>query len=450
LYNYALNLTTVAIVDLLQQKVLSVDHYPQAQADIPADLNALAIQIATQHPEVERALGFKPSASLPVMSNTKTSLNRTRCERSQHLCVAPTFVQGNRALWAIVDLTDLRLVGLRWTDLGKDGAAQVATERKLQNENLADKYCDQVNRLQQMGWQMDYVITSSDGLQISDVRFKDAPVLRSAKLVDWHVNYSGTDGFGYSDAVGCPIFSQAAVVATDPPKVVDVVEGDSTVGFMLEQLFYSELWPTPCHYSYSQRYFFYKDGRFRVSAGSIGRGCGNNGTYRPVFRIAFAGEKQQFAAANKGGLWQVWNKENWVGPIVSPPTGSPFAFRIKTDKTQAYGMELGTGQFNDGGRGDQPFVYVTLGHKDKDEGEKDLITIGPCCNTDYRQGPEKFMVPQREAILDKPLVIWYVPQLKNDDRPGAKYCWAETYWENGRYKIKTYPCFAGPQFVPVK
>src|SRR5574343_644661 len=390
MYNYANNLTTIGIVDLFTQKLVSADHYPDMQPDIPSSLIQLAEQIAINAPEVEKALGYKPTKQKPVMSSTKTALNRTKCERSQHLCVAPTFIQGNRALWAIVDLTDNRLVGLRWTNTGSDGA--VVTERKLQNETVADCYCEKVNTVEKYGWKMDYLLTASDGLEISNVQFGNQKVLNSAKLVDWHVSYSGTDGFGYSDAVGCPIYSQAAVVATDPPRIADIVEGDSVVGFMIEQKFFSELWPGPCNYSYSQRNFFYKDGRFRITCASIGRGCGNNGTYRPVFRIAFAGNQQNFYEYASTG-WKQWNK---------------------------------------------------------DEGTTDLVTIGPCCNTDHQQGPEKFIGASPESTVNTDLVLWYVPQMKNDDRPGSKYCWAETYLEDGVYKIKAYPCFAGPMFVPQK
>jgi len=39
--------------------------------------------------------------------------------------------------------------------------------------------------------------------------------------------------------------------------------------------------------------------------------------------------------------------------------------------------------------------------------------------------------------------------MKNDDAPGKQYCWAETYLENGVYKVKAYPCFAGPLFKPI-
>ncbi|MBX9734348.1 MAG: hypothetical protein K2X37_09825, partial [Chitinophagaceae bacterium] len=394
------------------------------------------------------ALGFKPSASQPVMSSTKTALNRTRCERSQHLCVAPTFVQGNRALWAIVDLTDYRVVGLRWTNTSKELEQPVVTERKVQNENIADCYCNKVNTLEKKGWAMDYLLTGSDGLMISNVKYKGQQVINSAKLVDWHVSYSGTDGFGYSDAVGCPIFSEAAVVATEPPQVADIIEADTVAGFMLEQKFFSELWPGPCNYSYSQRYFFYTDGRFRMSCASIGRGCGNNGTYRPVFRIGFTGNNQLFSEWEKTG-WKIWDKEGWkLQDATTAYTKEGYQYKLNTGPQSGYFIEPGRGQFGDGGRGDNAYLYVTKEHLDRNEGQNDLVTIGPCCNTDYQQGPEKFMIPIKENIRNTDIILWYVPQLKNDDTPSSKYCWAETYYENGQYKVRTYPCFAGPLFVP--
>lgn len=450
MYNYAYNLTTVALVDVFSQKILSVDHYPQTQPDLPNALVRLAVQIAVDAPEVAKALGFKPSINMPVMSSTKTALNRTKCERSQHLCVAPTFVQGNRALWAIVDLTDNKLVGLRWTNTSKEKEQPIVTERRVQNENIADCYCEKVNSLKQKGWEMDYLITGSDGLQISNVRYNNQVVINSAKLVDWHVSYSGTDGFGYSDAVGCPIFSEAAVVATEPPQVAEIIEADTVAGFMLEQKFFSELWPGPCNYSYAQRYFFYTDGRFRMSCASIGRGCGNNGTYRPVFRIGFTGNHQSFYEWQEND-WLAWDKERWqLQKSTTSYQSDKYQYRLETNAKGGYLIEPGRGQFGDGGKGDNAYLYVTKNHIDKDEGEADLVTIGPCCNTDHRQGPEKFMEPIRENIQNTDLILWYVPQLKNDDTPSSKYCWAETFYDNGQYKVKTYPCFAGPMFVPYR
>lgn len=441
MYNFAANLTTNAVVDVNAGQVVAVTRIPQAQPDIPPHLTELAAHIADNSDEVKNALGG--AAGSPLMTNTKTALNRTKCERSKHLCVAPTYVTGEKALWAIVDLTDLSLVGVRWTQVGSTGRA--VTEKSLQNDVLTKKYCETNNALERGGWKMNYMLTSSDGLKISDVSFQGKPILRSAKLVDWHVSYSKSEGFGYSDAVGCPYFSQAAVVAAIEPKVAALPGG-----FSLIQRYYSDGYPTPCNYSYEQRFDFYDDGRFRVVAGSLGRGCGDDGMYRPVTRIAFAGDRQNFAEYH-GADWKSWTSEAWQNQKSDTRYSKEnYQYRIQDADGKGFYLEANRGQFGDGGRGDNAFVYVTKTAADRDEGETDLVTVGPCCNTDYRQGPEKFIEPAPEPIENSALVLWYVAQLKNDDERGKEYCWAESVVENGVYKVVEHPCYSGPMFVPVK
>lgn len=166
-------------------------------------------------------------------------------------------------------------------------------------------------------------------------------MLDSAKLVDYHVSYSRTNGFGYSDAVGCPIFSQAAVLALEPP--MEIQEG-SHGGFALVQNFQSELWPLPCNYYYQQRYEFYTDGRFHVKAGNFGRGCGNDGIYRLVFRIS-AGRREQFANGVMGngppGRWSNGPINQQTRPCLLPAmaTRSParqqqFCYRSLLGRSQ--------------------------------------------------------------------------------------------------------------------
>lgn len=449
MYNYALNLTTIALADIGSGKTISVNNYPNAQPDLNPALTDLAMQIAVNSPDVIKALGFKPGEKDALMAATKTSLNRTKCERSMHLCVAPTFIKNDKALWAIVDLTDQRVVGVRWTNVGTTGPVQRISERKLLFDKIMECNCKAIKNIDKEGWKMNYVITSSDGLRISEVYFQNKLILNNAKLVDWHVSYSGTDGFGYSDAVGCPEFSQAAVVAASEPKISELIEDGKTTGFVLEQVFQSEQWPLPCNYNYVQRYEFYKDGSFRIAVASFGRGCGNNGTYRPVTRISFASNQNSFSEWNNNS-WQPWDKEQWrLQNSLTAYTTEGFQYKIADAAGTGYFMEPGNGQFKDGGRGDNAYVYVTRLHTDKDEGETDLVTIGPCCNTDYKQGPEKFIEPNAENIQNTQLVLWYVAQLKNDDTKGREYCWAESYLENGIYKTRTYPCFSGPMFVPV-
>ena len=451
LYNHAANAAVVALVDVARSAVVAVDEYPGMQPDVPPHLVALAGQIAAGAPEVAEALGARPSPSEATMAGSKTALNETRCERSRHLCVAPTFLRGDRALWAIVDLTDGLLVGTRWTSLGKSGAGPVVTEHRLEDEVVSARYCERETDLVRGDWALHYILTSSDGLRVAGVRFAGAPVLDDAKLVDWHVSYSGTDAFGYSDAVGCPTFSQAAVVAHGGPVVEDLHGADGApAGFALTQDFVGDEWPAECHYFYRQRYEFYDDGRFRVVAGNHGRGCGTEGTYRPVLRIALAGEHNTFASWD-GEVWEDWPEEDYARQGEGEPTSPEgHAFRVTDSAGDGYFVEPDRGQFGDGGRGDDALLYVTLHKPGVDEGQADLITIGPCCNIDHRQGPERFIEPHPEPIAARSLVLWYVARLENDDTPGSQYCWAESVLENGLYVPRAYPCYAGPMFVPIR
>lgn len=450
MYNYALNLSVSAIADIRQNKILANSSQVQTQPDVPEDLRRISIAIAAESKEVQEAMGVKPQEKDILYTRIKTALNRSRCERSKHLCVSPTFVKGDKALWAIVDLTDYKLVGLRWTNVGVTGPAATVTERKLQDDKITACYCERETSVEKYGWKLNYMLTNSDGMRISQVSFNGKPILQSAKLVDWHVSYSGTDGFGYSDAVGCPYFSQAAVVANSSPKIAELKNPDGVIGFVLEQKFRMDGWPTPCNYEYVQRFEFYKDGRFRIAAASNGRGCGNDGTYRPVFRIAFAAEQNNFYEW-KNNNWNAWTKEAWQlqqpGTVYTP---EGYQYKLIDNTNKGFYMMPANGQFGDGGRGDNAYVYVSQQKTTVDEGESDLVTIGPCCNTDYHQGPEKFIEPNPDNIVQKKLVVWYVAQLKNDDSKGREYCWAESVLENGVYKTKVYPCFCGPMFVPVK
>lgn len=446
LYNYAYNLTTIAYVDLQSRQLIDIHTNADMQPDLPPGLVKVATEIAINAPEVIQALGNKPAAEAALMAGTKTALNQSRCERSKHLCVAPTFVKGEWALWAIVDLTEGTLVGVRWTNVGRT-PAPVITEKRLEDEVVSQRYCETVNTIEQGGWQFEYVITSSDGLRLLNVRYQGQPVLDSVAVVDWHVSYSTREDFGYSDAIGCPTFSQAAVVAFNGPKVTEISTAGQVVGFALEQHFRSEVWPQPCNYYYVNRYEFYQDGRFRPVMINLGRGCGKDGWYRPVLRLALAGE-YTFAAWD-GAAWQPWVNEQWQAPSEHfTPEG--YQFRVATASGAGYYLTPARGQFTDGGRGDTPFVYVTRRHPDRAEGDTDLITIGSCCNTDYQQGPEKFIDAPPEAIENSPIVVWYVAQMKNDDLPGSEYCWADSVLTNGVYVPKTYPCSAGPLLQPVE
>ena len=94
MYNYALNLTTVAAVDLEEARVVEVVLYPDSQPELPPALAELAVQIALASPQVRQAVGDSPGEAL--MATTKTALKNTTCEHSNHLCVAPTILLEDR------------------------------------------------------------------------------------------------------------------------------------------------------------------------------------------------------------------------------------------------------------------------------------------------------------------------------------------------------------------
>ncbi len=447
IYNYAENRSVLAIADPQAKRVYDVTVLDDTQPTIvPRHLMDLAAQIALAAPEVRAELGLTPDQTMIQQPQMKVQFQATACERSRHLCVAPIFVWGERALWVIVDLVEYTIIGLRWTDLGASSRRPV-TEQRLQDDVVTARYCNQATELSRDGWSLRYILTSTDGLRIEDVQFSAVPVVRSAKLVDVHINYSQQEGFGYSDALGCPAFSAAAVVAWDGPQIEPVRSTRDVEGFALVQRFRSEFWPTPCNYAYRQRYEFYQDGSFRVVFISEGRGCGNNGTYRPVMRIAMAGEQQRFAEWD-GTAWRSWDVEGWqVQRETTAYTPEGYQYRLTNRDGRGWYIAPGRGQFGDGGRGDHAYLYAVRGGADRDEGESDLPTLGDCCNADERQGPERFLTPP-ESLGEGPLVIWYVPQLQNSDVPGAEYCWADSILQDGVFEPRVWPCAAGPLFVP--
>ena len=158
-------------------------------------------------------------------------------------------------------------------------------------------------------------------------------------------------------------------------------------------------------------------------------------------------EKPRVIFVWKEGRWQEWLNEAWE---LQPESLSPEGYWLKIETTQGSGfyLEPGHAQFQDKGRGDNAYLYLTAAHVNKDEGASDLPTMGPCCNTDHQQGPEKFIDNPPELLTGKQVVFWYVPQLKNEGTPGREYCWGSSHIENGVVVKEEYPCIAGPRLIP--
>ncbi len=473
-YNFVTNTTTRAIVDTDEMKVLSVEHYPGMQPDISLRLTHIAQAIALQAPEVKKELGFTPRKKDITMANVRGTMKESPCENTEHLCVAPTFTdhQKEQALWAVVDLTEMKLAAAKWAGLGKTTTPACISERSLQNRYIMENFCQKDSFLEKNGWKITYRLTGSDGLEIRNVSFKGEEVLTSAKIVDWHVSYQqkggekldtitesyiegrrvefvrGEDGdylFGYNDAMGCPLFSTSVVLAFNGPQVRELKRGD---GFMLTQDFRNPKWPMACNYRYENRFEFYNDGSFRVVGVNKGRGCGDNAIYRPVMRIDMAlGEKENFYSYD--GKWNLWEEEGEqkVGRgVLSPAHKYPYKIVSSTNPNSGYYIEPNHGQFGDNSHGDHATIFVTKFKAN--EGDKDLLTLGSCCDL-KNDGVEKY-IEGIETIKEENIVLWYVPRIRNDARAGHEYCWADTVvGEDGNLQVKVWPCTVGPKFIPL-
>ncbi len=474
-YNFVTNTTTRAIVDTDSMKVLGIERYPEMQPDISLRLTYIAQAIALHAPEVKKALGFIPMKKDITMANVRGTMKESPCENTAHLCVAPTFTdhEKEQALWAVVDLTELKLAAAKWAGLGKTTTPACISERSLQNRYIMKNFCQKDTVLEKKGWKITYRLTGSDGLEIREVSFRGKPVLTSAKIVDWHVSYQEKGGekldtseevyiegrrvefvegengnflFGYNDAMGCPLFSTSVVLAFNGPQVRELEHGN---GFMLTQDFRNPKWPMACNYRYENRFEFYNDGSFRVVGVNKGRGCGDNAIYRPVMRIDMAvDDKENFYSYD--GEWKLWEKESSEfvgGGVLSSTNKYPYKIVSAIDEKNGYYIEPNHGQFGDQSRGDNATLFVT--RFKPEEGDRDLLTLGSCCDLS-KDGVERYL-QSPESLKETNIVLWYVPRIRNDARKGHEYCWADTViGEDGNLMIRQWPCTVGPKFIPMK
>ncbi len=477
-YNFATNTTTRAIVDVDNRLLLRISRYANMQPDISNRLTKIAKAIALKSPKIIKELGHKPTPNELSMANVRTNLKESPCEDKNHLCVAPTFAdhQKQMALWAIVDLTELKLAAAKWAGLGKTYTPACIDERTLQNKYIMENFCQKDSNLTKDGWSLVYHLTGSDGLEIRDLKYNGKEVAKSLKIVDWHVAYKGygadkldtstpsiVEGrevefvkgenneytFGYNDAMGCPMFSTSVVLAFNAPQIRPIIEAGKEVGFSITQDFRNPKWPMACNYRYENRFEFYKDGSFRVVGINLGRGCSNKAIYRPVMRldISMPDNKEQFALYDNG-VWKDWQIEGMY-----KSTGrekmykEQYLYKIynASNAKDGFYIEPNRGQFGDNSRGDNERVFVTKFKAN--EGDEDLLTLGSCCKLD-EDGVEQYL--NNEVIEATDIVIWYVPKVQNDDRKGHEYCWADsTIDENGNPSVKLYPCIVGPKFIPI-
>ncbi len=443
IYNWKENTAIIAIVDLDAGEVLDVFAQPGVHPGINKRLVNLAIDLAVNDPQVIEILGFAPDANDIDMAPVDADAPGSSCD-GERLCVAPTFDLGERILWVFVDLYEEQVAALRWTSVfPEDGFTLL--------EFTTSEGCPAAGTIDRHGWTLEHEVTASDGLRVYNVAYNGAQVLTSVKLVEWHADYGSS---GFRDSTGCggggggfPIYPYGDT------QILDLVDDQQQVtGFEVVQDFRMGNWGQSCNYRYQQHIQFLRDGHFRVVGGAYGKGCGINAIYRPVVRIDMAingDDDDSFA------IWD--NQQGWVDQqsefLRTPYAGDNgphhhsedgYSWKIFDASGVGFFVEPGRGQFDDSGRGDYPFIYVSAHHVS--EGDTDLGVIGACCHDDHQQGPDQYI--NGESISETNIVLWYVAQMETDaeDSGDGYYCWTLL---TGGIPDPTFPCFSGPMFVPI-
>lgn len=432
------NATVLALVNVETSEVLDVLYQPGVRPGISRRQADRAIEIALSAPEVVEALGFRP---LSVdMAPVPAGMPGTSCD-GDHYCVGPNFELGERALWAIVDLTTGELAGTFW------GETVDAPER-TPIPSTPDG-CPQPGTIDRDGWQLSYATTGTDGLRVDDVRYNGAEVLTSVKHVEWHVDYHPI--FGYIDEPGC---SGGGGGFHIPPegetRVITMTNGaGESVGFEVIQDFRMSNWGATCNYRYENRLQFFSDGRFRIASAAFGRGCQPAGIYRPVVRIDIAvngDDGDTFAYLDESG-WHDVITETYRTPYAEPDhgphhfNGSGSGWSVFDDGGSGYFIVGDQGQYPQS-RGAEPFLYVT--RHQVSEGDTDMGAIGNCCQDNHVQGPHAYV--NGENVANENIVLWYVAQMMTDvgTESSEPYCWTVS----GEPEPETYPCITGPLFQP--
>lgn len=448
IFDFEQQATITAIAHLGSDQVLDAWLIPGAHPLIPPALYQRAVEIIQNDPDVQAALGYRPTAAqtrLMDPSNVDTLCSGGR------LCAGATFVTDSGAVWVIVDLHEERIEKLWWEERPYDMRSNQIDPKP----EVAPEDCNVTLHLARDGWNLDYRTTGSDGLEITNVTRNlggvERPVATRIKTMEWHARYP--TGSGYVDYTGCgggagggfPIYNYGAT------QVRDLYDANNQlIGFAVVQDFRMSNWGADCNYRYEQHFEFYSNGRFRVKTGAYGRGCGNNqlseATYRPVVRMdlaVFEDAANTFSAWD-GSQWVIRNSEGWWlqgGPY----TAEGYLYKIIHENSGfGYYMEPGQGQFGDFGTGDNAYTYLTL-HR-ASEGDADTAALGACCSTDHQQGPHVFV--NGENVRNKNLVLWYVPASAtittwavNNGYGDRQYCWTDS-------ASAVWPCYSGPMFTP--
>jgi len=425
-YNYALNSTTKAIVNIPKKRVISVKRYSNSQPIINKRLTRISKEIAINQPRIVKELGYKPSFREISMKKIKSNLKESFCKDKNHLCVALTIAENKKkqALLAIIDLTKLKLVAIKWANLNKI----YSTVSIDANQYIVKNFYQKDVNLTKDGWSMKYNLTTLDGLEIKNLKYNGKNVARSLKIINWYLPYKD---------ISVNQVNTSVVLAFNAPKIKEFKEKN---GFYIIQDFKNPKSLKTCDYLYENRYEFYKDGSFKILA--LGKACNNKSIYHPIMRldITLNDNKEQFALYN-GQDWDNWQIERrYKSTNEEKMYKDKYLYRVNNPQNpeNGYYIEPNRGQYNNS-QSDNEIVYVS---KFKDNESNKTLLI-------YNDNLKEF-IKNKELIENSDTVMWYIPTIQNNDKNRYKYCSkASTIDKNGKSSAKVCTYIAGVKFVPI-
>ncbi len=468
IYDYDAHSTTTLVVLLEQNRQRILDSWQTASSQ-PIFNRAVATRaenLLLADADLASALGRSPvRGEMAFMDGQHSHI--AGCADGD-LCLTTIFVVDSGMVWATVNMRHNTVADIWWTDRSFDSADKLTVPQR--DAASGGNLCGNTYFHNQGGWSVSYELSRSDGLHAYSIMYNNQPVIDSIKVAEWHVDYTVQDddplrpGFIDYNTCGTPLGSGFPIGPAGEPQIVPITVLSETVGFEIRQDYRQPGWGRTCKYRYDQRYQFFDDGRWRVVAGSFGIGCGDallsEAIYRPVMRI-------DLNPGSGGETFDHWTDAGWVEQTTEAWYGRGqtvttteiatnalgYGFRVENQE-RGFFIEPGNGQFNDGGTGDDAWLYMTK--YAASEGAVDMSSLGGCCMQTHQQGPHNFI--NGEATADENIVIWYVPDqdtvtsfgasLPEGQRPADDaYCWTD--FDDDLLPIAEFPCLAGPMFVPI-
>ncbi len=386
-YNPVAGGTVEAIWNETSQLLLHAWADPAARPAASPYLLPRIVAVAAADPDVQAVLGDirkAETAMLPI----STWLTDDACE--QDWCVDLSFhdpAGSGRIFHVVVNVQQEMVARTFYTRSRVDRFYQTPPELDP-NAPLYTDGCHSAH-----DWEVCWEMTSHDGINFYDARFKGQSIFTSAKIAQVEAFYPSWPG-GYRDEIGFG--------ASVPPKF-DTRLTNFDQGFEVRQLFTEPFnWPNCiCCYRYEQIAQFYADGRFDLRFVSQGPGCDDLSRYRPFWRIALAlGENDDPDAA-----W-VWQETAWT-PLEQEAELPLFEdLSLEGQKLATFDDRLHyrwQPEANDPLGQNEGRLFILRANPDEGDGP---ILAGPA---DTYRPPRQWL--DAESVTDGELVVWYVPTL---------------------------------------